>query len=359
MARAFRGTSKKKSPGPDGIGPLAIACVYGWDPHRIEALIRAHIRLGIHPDRWKIARGVTITKPGKDDYSLAKSYQCISLLNCLGKMVEKVTAMMVSAHCEAVRGLHPGHYGCRAQRSAVHAVGVTIAQAQEAWGRDCIVGALLMDVAAAFPSVARGCLLRKMRRAGLDECLVKWTDSFMRDRKVIMSVDGQDGEPVSVTTGLPQGSPISPVLFAHYVAEIHGAVEDQVEDSRGISFVDDVTWIVEGTDISDVASKPERCAAASLRWADENVVRFEASKTETILFSKRRKHKRCRREIQMGPHRARPNPGATRWLGIWLDASFKLAENRKRRIGKKRQAEARLRRVVNQYGVPPVAARNL
>lgn len=46
-----------------------------------------------------------------------------------------------------------------------------------------------MDVAAAFPSVARVCLLRKMRNAGVDECLVRWTDSFMRDRRV-MSVDG-------------------------------------------------------------------------------------------------------------------------------------------------------------------------
>ena len=60
-----------------------------------------------------------------------------------------------------------------------------------------------MDVAAAFPSVARGCLLRKMRNMGLDECLVRWTDSFMRDRQVIMSVDGQDGKPMEVTTGLP------------------------------------------------------------------------------------------------------------------------------------------------------------
>ena len=39
-----------------------------------------------------------------------------------------------------------------------------------------------MDFAAAFPSMARGCLLRKMRDRGLDECLVRWTDSFMRDR---------------------------------------------------------------------------------------------------------------------------------------------------------------------------------
>ena len=87
-----------------------------------------------------------------------------------------------------------------------------------------------------------------------------------------------------------------------------------------------------GTDISDVTSKLERCAAA--RWADENAVRFEASETEAILFSKGQKHKRCRREIQVGPHRVRFNPGATRWLGIWSDASLKLAENRKRRIGK-------------------------
>lgn len=77
---AFRGTSKKKSLGPDGIGPLAISCVYDWEPDRVVALISGP---GTHPDRWKMVRGVTITKPDKDDYSLAKSYRCISLLNCL------------------------------------------------------------------------------------------------------------------------------------------------------------------------------------------------------------------------------------------------------------------------------------
>ena len=75
VTRAFRGTSKKKSLRPDGIGPLAISCVYDWGPDRVVALIRAHIRLGTHPDKWETARGVTITKPDKDDYSLAKSYR--------------------------------------------------------------------------------------------------------------------------------------------------------------------------------------------------------------------------------------------------------------------------------------------
>lgn len=86
----------------------------------------------MHPDRWKVARGVTIPKLGRDDYSLAKSYRCISLLNCLGKMIEKVGAMLVGTHCNQIEGFHPVQYGCRAGRWAVDAVGVAIAQVQDA-----------------------------------------------------------------------------------------------------------------------------------------------------------------------------------------------------------------------------------
>lgn len=112
IQRAFRGTSCKKSPGPDGIGPLAIRCMYDWDPGRIVALIRAPIQLGLHPRQWKTGREVTIPKPGKDDYGLAKSYRVISLLNCIGEVVEMV-ATMASAHCEVAGRFHLGQSGYR------------------------------------------------------------------------------------------------------------------------------------------------------------------------------------------------------------------------------------------------------
>ena len=143
--------------------------------------------------------------------------------------MEKVAAILISIHCEAFDKFHPGQYGGRPQRSAVDAVGVVIAQAQEAWKRGKVTGALLMDVAAAFPSVARSCLLRKMRTMVIDENLVQWVNDFMQGRRVVMSVDGQDGEAREVTTGLPQGSPVSPVLFAIYIADIHGEVEGQMD----------------------------------------------------------------------------------------------------------------------------------
>ena len=55
----------------------------------VTALVRSHIRLGFYPEHWKTARGITIPKPGKDNYSQAKAYRVISLLDCLGKVVEK------------------------------------------------------------------------------------------------------------------------------------------------------------------------------------------------------------------------------------------------------------------------------
>ena len=67
----------------------------------------------------------------------------------------------------------------------------------------------------------------------------------------------------------------------------------------------------------------------------------------------------CGSVIWVGDQKVRFEPEATRWLGIWPDSSLTLVENRRRRIAKTRQAEARLRRIVTKYGVPPAATRGL
>lgn len=120
-----------------------------------------------------------------------------------------------------------------------------------------------MGVAAAFPSVARGCLLQNMRNASVDKNLVRWTDDFMRDWRVVMSMGGQDSEEMGATMRLPQGSPVTPALVAIYIAEFHEAAVSQVEDSRDISFADDSTSLVEGVDIDNMAGKLERCVRAA------------------------------------------------------------------------------------------------
>jgi ribonuclease HI len=360
VGAAIRGAGNT-SPGPDRLGAAVVRLLWEWDEERVTALVRACIRLGLHPRAWKMAMGVTIPKPGKSDYGLAKSYRVISLLNCLGKVVEKVIANMLSEDTDRGNLLHPGQYGGRRGRSAVDAAGVLMSTVQEAWSRGKVAAALMMDVEAAFPSVARECLLRKMREIGLDEGLVGWVDSFMRDRRVRMVVDGQEGDEMEVTTGLPQGSPVSPILFAIYIAGVHGAVEEAVPGVRGLSFVDDVTWLAVGDSVGDVVGTLEESARQSGWWAADNAVRFEMSKTEAVLFTRNRRlwGQRQRMSVRVEGRDVPFTKEATRWLGIWLDPGLLMSDNRRKCIARARKAEAALRGLVGRNGVPPAAARNL
>jgi len=177
----------------------------------------------------------------------------ITLLNCLVKVVEKVAANAIAEDCERRRLLHDGQFGCRKRRSAIDAVGRLMKRVEEAWGRGNTAAVLLMDVKGAFPHVAKGNLIKRMEEMGFEADLVRWVESFMEDRKVIMSMDGKEGDSMDVETGVPQGLPVSPVLFFIYLWGLFGQVEEKetVCGSEGISFVDDVAWVVEGEDVGE------------------------------------------------------------------------------------------------------------
>ena len=78
--------------------------------------------------------------------------------------------------------------------------------------------------------------------------------------------------------------------FTIYISDVHTVVEQKVPESQSISFVYDVTWFVEGNSIEEVTKRLEKYAAEILGWAERNAVRFEKSKTEAILLSRRHGH---------------------------------------------------------------------
>jgi len=230
---------------------------------------------------------VVIPKPNKPDYGVAKAYRVITLLNCLGKVVEKVAANAIAEQCKRRQLLHDGQFGCRKRRSAIDAVGRLMKRVEEEWGRGNTAAVLLMDVKGAFPHVAKGNLIKRMEEMGFKADLVRWVESFMEERKVIMSMDGKEGDSMDVEMGVPQGSPMSPVLFVIYLSGLFGRVEEKEKECRseGISFVDDVAWVVEGEDVGECTQRLEGCAKEAQSWAKENACQFDIEKTEAILFT--------------------------------------------------------------------------
>jgi hypothetical protein len=60
------------------------------------------------------------------------------------------------------------------------------------------------------------------------------------DRKVQLVIDGHQGLEQPINSGLPQGSPVSPILFIIYVWGVFQAIEDRVPGVKPLSFADDI-----------------------------------------------------------------------------------------------------------------------
>ena len=80
-----------------------------------------------------------------------------------------------------------------------------------------------------------------MEALGLEPDLIRWTTSFKSDRQVKI-LDGVMGEATPVDTGIPQGSPVAPILFTTYLSGIFDEVEAACPGVKALSFVDDVAW---------------------------------------------------------------------------------------------------------------------
>jgi len=123
-----------------------------------------------------------------------------------------------------------------------------------------------MEIKAAFPSMVKGRLvnLRKVRQ--IDGDLIRWTESIPSDRTVQMILVGNAMVRHPVEAGVPQGSPVSPILFAIFTSGLIKWVEEYISAAEALSFVDDLRWMATGRDVNHVVSILKRCAARSIEW---------------------------------------------------------------------------------------------
>jgi len=106
--------------------------------------------------------------------------------------------------------------------------------------------------------------------------------------------------------------------FLIFLSGLFGSVEEQEKECRreGISFVDDVAWVVEGEDVGECTQRLEGCAEEAQKWAKQNACQFDIKKTEAILFTRKRNNwePKMKARIRVGNHEVQYNKDATRWL---------------------------------------------
>ena len=99
-----------------------------------------------------------------------------------------------------------------------------------------------------------------------------------------MAFDGEISNSVSINAGIPQGSPVSPILFLIYISQMFKSNAKKLVSVRLISYIDNITIIVLSKTIRQNCRLLQNAAIELIKWGENHYIEFDMTKTELIHF---------------------------------------------------------------------------
>ncbi|GAA5976976.1 hypothetical protein JCM10908_005699 [Rhodotorula pacifica] len=269
--------------GSDGVPFIILQHLWPALRDRLLPLYSASLRLGHLPRSWRDAVGVVLRKPKKGDYSLAKAYRLIAFEKTSAKVLESIVAQRLAYLAEHHQLLPPEHFGGRQGRSVDKSVACFVDEIKSQWRQGNVVVGIALDVAKAFPSVDTEVLCSELRKKGLPTHAVSWIRSFMSDRTCDLRLEGVSSGPVEWRSGLPQGSPLSPVLYLFYNAPALASLQSPT--SLAVGWIDDINLLVWGKSAEAAIARANQLMPALEEWSKTHLSDFEPSKSDAVLYT--------------------------------------------------------------------------
>ncbi|SPO06934.1 uncharacterized protein DNG_09628 [Cephalotrichum gorgonifer] len=236
---------------------------------------------------------VVLCKEGKDDYTQSKAYRPIALLNTLGKALESIIASRL---------------------------------AYLAWAEGKVASLLLLDVSGAYDNVSRELLLHNLRKRRVSQNIVRWTESFLSGRSTTLKLQEYTAPSTPIETGIPQGSPASPVLYLFYNADLIEACKTQ--ETEGVGYIDDASILAVGPTAQHNCKTLKGRHQKAVEWAAKYGSQFAPAKYELVHFSRDLKAN-CTHALRL-PHATIKASASCRYLGIHMDTKLRWEHHREK-----------------------------
>ena len=174
------------------------------------------------PDEWLKALIIAIFKKGVK--CLAENYRPISLTSILCKSMASPITEHIKNHMVTNGFFSTFQYGFIPGRSAPLQLLTVLETWQESIEKGYDIDCIYVDFMKAFDTVPHKRLIVKMKCSGIVDPILGWVESFLSNRTQYVSVNGKCSELKAVTSGIPQGSVIGPILFVIYINDLPDVV---------------------------------------------------------------------------------------------------------------------------------------
>ena len=268
---------------------------------------------GIIPDDWKHANVAPVYKKG-DKHKLV-NYRPISLTCICCKLMEHIVTSHIMKHLESNNILYDLQHGFRHSRSCETQLLSFIQELQSSNNTNMQTDLIIMDFAKAFDKVPHRHLLYKLNHFGITGKTLHWISAFLSDRTQTVVLEGRSSNTVPVTSGVPQGTVLGPVLFLVYINDL----PDYLKYSKLRLFADDSIIYMPVRSQSDCL-KLQADLDAAAKWEKDWLMAFHPDKC--TFLSVTTKHQPVQHNYILHNHTLESVTSA-KYLGITLQSNLK------------------------------------
>ena len=258
------------------------------DAPNIDRLLKLQLKivnLSITKSLVPSSEKVAIIKPslkGSLDHQELKSYRPISNLSFLSKMIETSVLDQLSQHLKVIGAIPEDQSAYRKFHSTETALCAVLNDLLgfSDDGRCSLL--ILLDLSAAFDTVVHEMLIEDMTAIGIEGDALEWFINYLSNRSFKVKVNDRCSESRKLTTGVPQGSVLGPVLFSIYTIELSWIFK--LHGVKCKFFADDTQFYLIVDDIIGDQAVIDRLMADVSKWMQKKKLKLNENKTECILI---------------------------------------------------------------------------